>query len=43
MTDFVDERIHPLDVLADSFVCRLRAGENPDIEDYVRRCPESAA
>lgn len=30
----------PLDVLADEFVARLRAGSCPSITEYVQRCPE---
>jgi serine/threonine protein kinase len=30
----------PVDILADEFANRLRAGESPSIEEYVRRMPE---
>lgn len=36
-----DER-HPVEVIAEEFSSRLRAGEKPTIEQYVRRYPEHA-
>ncbi len=32
----------PIEGLADSFVCRLRAGEHPAAEEYIARYPELA-
>ncbi len=37
-----DDR-NPVDVLADEFSARLRAGESPSIDEYVRRAPEHEA
>ena len=42
MTDTASRR-DPVDLLAEEFSARLRAGETPSIDDYVRRCPEHAA
>ena len=33
---------HPLDLLADEFLDRLRRGEHPSISEYVTRHPELA-
>lgn len=38
-----DEERHPVDCLADEFTARLRAGQQPAIEDYAARYPEHAA
>lgn len=37
-----DER-NPVDVLADEFAARLRAGEHPSLDEYTQRYPEHAA
>ena len=39
--EFVDDR-HPVDCLAEEFAERIRAGENPLIEDFCRTHPEHA-
>ncbi len=38
----VDEERHPVDHLAEEFAARLRAGQQPTIDEYVRACPEHA-
>ena len=42
MSDTTGSR-DPVDLLAEEFSARLRAGEAPSIDDYARRCPELAA
>jgi serine/threonine protein kinase len=34
---------HPIDLLADEYSARLRAGESPSIEEYAQRAPEHQA
>jgi serine/threonine protein kinase len=34
---------NPVDLLAEEFAARLRAGETPSIDEYVRRSPDHAA
>ena len=42
MSDATDRR-DPVDILAEEFAARLRAGETPSLDEYVRRCPAHAA
>lgn len=37
------EERNPVDALADEFTARLRAGETPSIDEFVRRLPEQEA
>ncbi|MFK7819649.1 MAG: serine/threonine protein kinase [Planctomycetaceae bacterium] len=37
-----DEQLNPVDALAEEFSQRLKAGENPTIEEYVEQSPEHA-
>ena len=36
------EQRHPVEVLAEEFAARLRAGEIPTVEEYCQRLPEHA-
>src|SRR4051812_624765 len=38
MTSTTSDR-DPVDLLAEEFSARLRAGETPSLEEFVRRCP----
>jgi tetratricopeptide (TPR) repeat protein len=42
MSDATDQR-DPVDLLAEEFAARLRAGESPSLDEYLDRCPEHAA
>src|SRR5262249_7911032 len=34
---------HPVDALAEEYSIRLRAGENPEVEEFAQRAPEHCA
>ncbi|NOX53219.1 MAG: protein kinase, partial [Planctomycetes bacterium] len=37
-----DEQRHPVELLADEFIARLRRGESPSVSEYAQRHPELA-